>query len=69
MAKGISKIVAVIIVIVLLCYIAISGITLGGANIGPVFGENGIRKGFDLAGEVKNMEELGERLCQLLSKI
>lgn len=26
-------------------------------------------KGFDLAGEVKNMEELGERLCQLLSKI
>lgn len=50
MAKGISKIVAVIIVIVLLCYIAISGITLGGANIGPVFGENGIRKGFDLAG-------------------
>lgn len=51
MAKGISKIVATLVVIVLLCYIAISGLAIGSIKIGPVFDdENGIRKGFDLAG-------------------
>lgn len=51
MAKGISKIVATLVVIVLLCYVAISGLTVGSMKIGPVFDdEHGIRKGFDLAG-------------------
>lgn len=51
MAKGISKIVATLIVTALLCYIAISGLAIGSFKLGPVFdGENGIRKGFDLAG-------------------
>jgi len=51
MAKGISKIVATLVVIVLLCYVAISGLAIGSVKIGPVFDdEHGIRKGFDLAG-------------------
>lgn len=51
MAKGISKIVATLIVIILLAYVAISGLTIGSMQIGPVFDdEHGIRKGFDLAG-------------------
>ena len=51
MAKGISKIIATLIVIVLLVYVAISGLTIGSTKIGPVFDdEHGVRKGFDLAG-------------------
>lgn len=51
MAKGISKIIATLVVIVLLAYVAISGLAIGSVKIGPIFDdEHGIRKGFDLAG-------------------
>lgn len=61
MAKGISKIVATLVVIVLLAYVAISGLTIGSVNIGPVFDdEHGIRKGFDLAGGSVIVYEAGK---------
>ncbi|MBR5239904.1 MAG: protein translocase subunit SecD [Clostridia bacterium] len=51
MAKGISKILITVFVIVLLCINAISGLTIGSFQTYPVFDEeHGIRKGFDLAG-------------------
>lgn len=51
MAKGICKVVAVIILTALACYIAVSGLAIGSFKLGPVFDdERGIRKGFDLAG-------------------
>lgn len=51
MAKGISKVIATIIVTALICYIAVSGLAIGSFKLGPVFDdERGIRKGFDLAG-------------------
>ncbi len=51
MAKGIGKIVIAILVIVALCWTAAYGLTIGTFKMYPVFDdENGIRKGFDLAG-------------------
>lgn len=51
MAKGIGKIVIAILVIAVLCYTAAFGMTIGTFKMYPVFDdENGIRKGFDLAG-------------------
>lgn len=51
MAKGICKVVAVVILTALACYIAVSGLAIGSFKLGPVFDdERGIRKGFDLAG-------------------
>ena len=51
MAKGISKVIVTILITVFVCYIAVSGVAVGSFKLGPVFDdENGIRKGFDLAG-------------------
>ena len=51
MAKGIGKLVIALLVIAILCYTAAFGLTIGSFKLYPVFDEeNGIRKGFDLAG-------------------
>lgn len=51
MAKGLGKIVIAILVIAALCWTAVYGLTIGTFKMYPVFDdENGIRKGFDLAG-------------------
>ncbi len=51
MRKGISKILIAVLVIVVLCISATSGLKIGSFQTYPVFDEeHGIRKGFDLAG-------------------
>jgi len=51
MAKGICKVIAVALLTALISYIAVAGLAIGSFKLGPVFDdENGIRKGFDLAG-------------------
>lgn len=51
MAKGIGKLVIALLIIAVLCYTALYGMTIGTFKTYPVFdSENGIRKGFDLAG-------------------
>ena len=49
MAKGISKVVVVILLTALLCLIAVGTIPIGSFK-GVFNSEHGIRKGFDLAG-------------------